>query len=91
MFTSFDGRSFFSLDFKRMALVVAFLLLLSPKQVCLLQAASAQASPATLSAAKTKSERPRFTPSDLNGRSSYLDESDDSAIAPPGVTPRLVL
>ncbi len=91
MFTSFDGRSFFSLDFKRMALVVAFLLLLSPKQVGLLQAASAQASPATLSAEKTKPERPRFTPSDLNGRSSYLDESDDSAIAPPGVTPQLVL
>lgn len=63
-----------------MAMVVAFLLLLAPLQASLVQAAPAPASPATLSAAKTKLERPRFTPSDVNGRSTYLDESDDLSI-----------
>jgi hypothetical protein len=64
-------------------MVVAFLLLLAPLHVSLVQAAPGPASPATLSTAKTKLERPRFTPSDVNGRSSYLDESDVSSIAPP--------
>lgn len=64
-------------------MVVAFLLLLAPQEVGSVQAAPAPASPATLSTAKTKPERPRFTPSDVNGRSSYLDESDDSSIATP--------
>jgi|JI7StandDraft_1071085.scaffolds.fasta_scaffold08066_5 hypothetical protein len=80
MFTSFDGGSLFLLEFRRMAVVVAFLLLLAPQEVGSVQAAPAPASPATLSTAKTKLERPRFTPSDVNGRSSYLDESDVSSI-----------
>ncbi|MBA4078078.1 MAG: hypothetical protein C0508_23825 [Cyanobacteria bacterium PR.023] len=61
-------------------MVVAFLLLLAPLHVSLVQAAPGPASPATLPMAKTKLERPRFTPSDVNGRSSYLDESDVSSI-----------
>ncbi len=80
MFTSFDGRSLFLLEFRRRAVVVAFLLLLAPQEVGLVQAAPAQGSQTTLPTAKTKLERPRFTPSDVNGRSSYLDESDDSSI-----------
>lgn len=68
------------LDFKRMALVVAFLLLLAGLLDISVHAAPAAASPATLPAAKTKAERPRFTPSDFNERSTYLDENDDSSI-----------
>lgn len=80
MFASFSALSFFRFNLRRIATVVALLLLLAPLRVSLVQAAPAPASPATLPTVRTKPERPRFTPSDVNGRSSYLDESDDSSI-----------
>lgn len=80
MFTSFAGLSSFLLDCRRAAALVAVLLFLAWQKTILVQAASAQAKSTTLPAVKTKTERPRFTPSDVNGRSTYLDENDDASI-----------